>query len=188
MNDSPVEKNNLHAVRKSIGMVFQDPDDQLFMPTVFEDIAFGPLNYGVSSDDINRCVENALELVGASHLRDKPPYKLSGGEKRRVAIASTLALEPEVLVMDEPTSNLDQRSRRQLMYNLKKRTDTKIIATHDLDMCLELCNRILIISDGEIVRDGTVADVLSDQELLEKYGLELPLQMQGCPVCSAMVN
>ncbi|MRR13058.1 ABC transporter ATP-binding protein, partial [bacterium] len=133
VGDVPVTRDTLSGVRRSIGMVFQDPDDQLFMPTVFDDVAFGPVNLGLPADEVHSRVESALARVGALHLRERPPYRLSGGEKRAVSIATVLAMNPNALVMDEPTSNLDPRARRRLIALLDGFEHTKIIATHDLD-------------------------------------------------------
>lgn len=183
IGDFPLTRKNLKAVRRSVGMVFQDPDDQLFMPTVFDDVAFGPLNLGLAGDEVERKVIQALETVGIPHLRQRPPYKLSGGEKRAAAIATVLAMSPDILVMDEPTSSLDPGSRRRLIGLLKTFHHTKIIATHDLDMALNLCERTLVLHQGKITADGHTLDLFQDEDLLARAGLEKPLQMQGCPVC-----
>lgn len=180
-----ISKNNIKEIRKTVGMVFQEPDDQLFMPTVFDDVAFGPINMGIETEHINYCVDKALNKVNAIHLKERSPYKLSGGEKRRVAIAATLSMDPSILVMDEPTSNLDPVSRRQLINLLKTFDHTKIIATHDLDMVLDLCERTMIIHNGKIVADEDTKSLLRNKALLEEYGLEMPLSLQGCPVCGA---
>lgn len=174
----PITKKNLAIIRRSVGMVFQNSDDQLFMPTVFDDIAFGPLNLGLSRDKVTSLVNNALNQVNASHLRERPPHKLSGGEKRTIAIASVLSMEPDILVMDEPSSNLDPRARRELINLLKSFEHTKIIATHDLDMVLDLCERTLIMHQGRIVTDAPTGEVMQNEPLLLKYGLEKPLRFQ----------
>ena len=183
IGDYPLTKKNLKAVRRSVGMVFQDPDDQLFMPTVFDDVAFGPLNLGLPKAEVEERVMQALGTVGSQHLRNRPPYKLSAGEKRSVAIASVLAMYPDILVMDEPTSNLDPKTRRRLIELLKTFEHTKIIATHDLDMAVDVCERTIVIHDGSITADGPTLDLLQDEDLLARSGLEKPLRMQGCPVC-----
>ncbi|MCG2660742.1 MAG: energy-coupling factor ABC transporter ATP-binding protein, partial [Kiritimatiellae bacterium] len=134
IGDVPLTRETVVSARHAIGMVFQDPDDQLFMPTVFEDVAFGPLNAGLPATEVEQHVVSALERVGMAHLRDRPPYKLSAGEKRAVAIATVLAMSPDVLVMDEPSSHLDPRGRRRLIELLKSFKHTKIIATHDLEL------------------------------------------------------
>jgi cobalt/nickel transport system ATP-binding protein len=183
IGDVPVLKDTLPDIRKTVGMVFQDPDDQLFMPTVREDVAFGPMNLGLPSDEVDTRVADALERVGATRLSGRPPYRLSGGEKRAVAIASVLAMRPDILVMDEPSSNLDPRARRRLIELLRTFEHTKIIATHDLDMALDLCERTIVISGGTVTADGPTRDVFANDPLLETCGLERPLAMQGCPVC-----
>jgi cobalt/nickel transport system ATP-binding protein len=185
VGDYPITKANLAAVRRSVGMVFQDPDDQLFMPTVFDDVAFGPLNLGLPEGEVETRVTAALATVGAAHLRDRPPYRLSGGEKRAVAIATVLSMSPDVLVLDEPTASLDPRSRRQLIQLLSKFAHTKIIATHDLDLVLELCGRTIVLEGGKVAADGRASEILRDRELLERCGLELPLRLQACPACGA---
>ena len=164
-------------------MVFQDPDDQLFMPTVYDDVAFGPLNLGLPVEDVEAVVLQALETMGVSHLKNRPPYKLSGGQKRSVAIASVLSMSPDILVMDEPTSGLDPRARRRLIEQLKSFEHTKIIATHDLDMVLDVCDRTLVIHEGRVTADGPTLDVFQNVPLLEESHLEQPLRIQGCPVC-----
>lgn len=179
IGDYPLNKANLKAVRRSVGMVFQEPDDQLFMPTVFDDVAFGPISLGLPESEVEKKVIEALETVGAAHLRDRPPYKLSGGEKRAVAIATTLAASPDILVLDEPSSNLDPVSRRRLIELLKTFEHTKIIATHDLDMALDLCERTIVMHKGEITADRPTQSVFSDDDLLARSGLERPLRMQA---------
>jgi len=183
IGDVPVSKDTLPDIRKAVGMVFQDPDDQLFMPTVREDVAFGPMNLGLPAQDIDARVDDALARVDATRLMDRPPYRLSGGEKRAVSIATVLAMCPNVLVMDEPSSNLDPCARRRLIELLRSFGHTKIIATHDLDMALDLCERTIVMSEGTIAADGTTADVFADDSLLVRCRLERPLVMQGCPVC-----
>jgi cobalt/nickel transport system ATP-binding protein len=185
IGDLPVTKKTLQHVRRTVGMVFQDPDDQLFMPLVHQDVAFGPLNLGLPPEEVNDKVMNALTTVEAAHLRDRPPYRLSAGEKRSVAIASVLSMSPSILVMDEPSSSLDPKSRRQLIELLKTFEHTKIIATHDLEMVLDLCSRTVVLHKGRIVADGPTRDLLQDEELLNSSRLEKPVRMQGCPVCSA---
>lgn len=179
----PVARGTLPDIRKTVGMVFQDPDDQLFMPSVFEDVAFGPMNLGLPAEEIEARVDDALARVGASKLRERPPYRLSGGEKRAVAIATVLAMSASVLVLDEPTSNLDPRARRRLIELLDGFEHTKIIATHDLDMAVELCERTIVMSGGRITADGPTLDIFGDEKLLDSSGLEKPLRLQGCPVC-----
>lgn len=183
IGDYPLTKATLPEIRRTVGMVFQDPDDQLFMPTVFEDVAFGPLNLGFPPEEAERRVLAALALVGAEHLREKPPYRLSGGEKKRVAIATVLSMAPDILVMDEPTAGLDPSARRQLIGLLREFRHTKIFTSHDLDMVLELCERTIVLREGKVAADGPTRDIFSDEALLAACSLEKPLSMQGCPVC-----
>ncbi|NPV89783.1 MAG: ABC transporter ATP-binding protein [Firmicutes bacterium] len=183
VGDVVVTRKTLPLIRQRLGMVFQDPDDQLFMTTVYDDVAFGPRNYRLDEDEVERRVMMALEMVGIPHLKDRAPFKLSGGEKRSAAIASVLSLQPDILLMDEPTSSLDPKSRRMLMRQLKGFEHTKIITSHDLDMVYELCERIILIKDGAVVSDGPAAEILVNAELMDSCGLEVPLSVQGCPVC-----
>jgi cobalt/nickel transport system ATP-binding protein len=183
IGDSLVTQKNVNAVRRTVGMVFQNSDDQLFMPTVFDDVAFGPLNLGLTEDDVKIKVTQALETVGAWHLEKRPPYKLSQGEKRSVAIATVLAMSPDILVMDEPTASLDPMSRRRLINLLKTFKHTKIIATHDLDMAMDLCERTIVLHKGRITADGPTEKLFQDESLLCRSSLEKPLRMQQCPVC-----
>ena len=184
---TPITKETLPKIRRTVGMVFQDPDDQLFMPTVFDDVAFGPFNLGLSSSAVEERVSTALAKVDAGHLRDKPPYHLSAGEKKRVAIATVLSMEPDILVMDEPTNGLDPHARRQLMGLMRDFHHTKIFTSHDLDMVMELCDRVIVLGSGMVRADGTPKEIFSDQELLHACRLEKPLSMQGCAVCGAAV-
>jgi cobalt/nickel transport system ATP-binding protein len=183
IGDFPLTRKTLPYVRRTVGMVFQDPDDQLFMPLVHDDVAFGPLNLGLPPEDVEERVMSALSIVGAAHLKERPPYRLSGGEKRCVAIASVLSMTPSILVMDEPTSSLDPAARRQLIQMLKTFTHTIIVATHDLDMVLDLCTRTIVLKEGQVMADGPTWDILQDEELLGAGHLEKPLRLQGCPVC-----
>jgi len=183
VGDFPVTRATLPDIRRTVGMVFQDPDDQLFMPTVRDDVAFGPLNLGFPAGEVERRVMDALERVGAAHLAARPPYHLSGGEKRRVAIATVLSMEPSILVMDEPTSGLDPYARRQLIRLLEDFRHTKIFTSHDLDMVLDLCERTIVLHEGEVMADGPTRDIFRNDELLARCRLERPLSMQGCPVC-----
>jgi cobalt/nickel transport system ATP-binding protein len=179
----PVDPAHLPRIRQSVGMVFQDPDDQLFMATVAEDVAFGPLNLGLPQAEAQARAAWALDRVDAAALAGKPPYRLSAGEKRRAAIATALAMEPAILVMDEPTSGLDPRGRRHLIRLLREFDHTKIIATHDLDLVLALCPRTLVMHGGRLMADGPTAAIFQDEALLAACGLERPLSLQGCPVC-----
>ncbi len=183
IGDVQVTRKTLPDVRRTVGMVFQDPDDQLFMPSVREEVAFGPLNAGLAPEEVEDRVSKALETVDASHLADRPPFRLSGGEKRAVAIASVLSLEPDVLVMDEPTANLDPHARRKTIDLLRSFHHTRVIATHDLDLVLDVCTRALVLHHGQVAADGSPADVFRDEALLAACHLEKPLRMQACPVC-----
>jgi cobalt/nickel transport system ATP-binding protein len=183
IGEMPVTKKTLKHVRRTVGLIFQDPDDQLFMPLVYDDVAFGPLNLGLNPEEVERQVMQALAAVGAVHLKDRPPYHLSGGEKRAVAIAAVLSLAPAILVMDEPSSNLDPKTRRQLIELLKTFEHSLIIATHDLDLVLDLCPRTLVLKEGRIAADGPTQAIMQDEELLSSCNLEKPLRLQGCPVC-----
>ncbi len=187
IGDFPLTKETVKDIRKTVGMIFQNPDDQLFMPTVYDDVAFGPLNLGLPPDEVESRVQDALARTDTGHLRDRPPYRLSGGEKRAVAIATVLAMSPDILVMDEPSSNLDPKARRTLIELLAGFQHTKIIATHDLDMVLDLCERTIVIRDGKVMADGPTTDIFQDVNLLESSHLEKPLRMQACPVCSSKV-
>lgn len=178
-------RKSLNLIRQRVGVVFQDPDDQLFMPTVYDDVAFGPLNLGLSNEEIKNRVEQALNIVGLLGLKDRPPYHLSGGEKKRIAIASVLSMRPEILVLDEPVANLDPGGRRDLINLLNQLEQTKVIATHDLDMALDICRRTVIIHEGQIIADGDTEQYMRDEKILRNCSLELPLRLQACPVCRA---
>lgn len=182
----PVTRGTLNDIRRTVGMVFQDPDDQLFMPSVAEDVAFGPVNLGLPPGEVDARVTEALERVGALHLAERPPYRLSGGEKRAVSIATVLAMNPSVLVLDEPSSNLDPKARRRLIGLLGSFEHTKIVATHDLDMALDVCDRVIVLADGAVIADGPAREILADAALMDESGLERPLSLQSCPVCGAM--
>lgn len=179
VEEIPVEKTTLPQVRQKIGYVFQDSDSQLFMSTAFEDIAFAPRNYGLPETEVEKRVEEALELTGISYLRDKQIYKMSGGEKKLVSIATILSLTPDIILMDEPSIALDPRNRRNLIRILNSFEHLKIIASHDLDMIWDTCERTVLMADGRVICDGATKDILTNQQLLEKYGLELPLCMQN---------
>ena len=186
VGDFPLTRETLPQIRRTVGMVFQDPDDQLFMPTVLDDVAFGPLNLGLPPAEAEERSRDALVLVGAWQLRDKPPYLLSGGEKKRVAIATVLAMSPDILVLDEPTSGLDPFARRQLMALLKDFRHTRIIASHDLDLVMDLCERTVVLHDGRVAADGETRELFRDDALLAQCRLEKPFSMQGCPVCGVV--
>ena len=171
-------RRTLPLVRQSVGLVFQDSDNQLFMPTVEEDVAFGPSNMRLEPEEIRRRVTEALDAVGALDLRGESPFRLSGGQKKRVAIATVLAMEPSVLVMDEPTSNLDPRARRQIIDLIRRFSHTTLIATHDMEMVLDLCDRTIVMKEGRIVADGSTRPVYGDLALLEECGLEQPCELR----------
>lgn len=161
-------------IRRRVGLVFQDPDDQLFMPTVAEDVAFGPANLGVEGDALKHRVEEALAVVEASDLADRVPHHLSGGERRRASLATVLAMRPDVLVLDEPASGLDPAGRREVISTLQGLDMTQIVVTHDLPLALELCPRSLIMDHGIVVADGITRELLADDGLLRKHRLEMP--------------
>lgn len=175
----PMKKDKLEAIRRKTGFVFQDPDDQLFMARVYDDVAFGPRNFGYCSEEVKEMTEQAIEMMKINHLKDRAPHKLSGGEKRNVAIAAVLAMKPEVLLFDEPSSFLDPKSRRNFIQAMAKLQHTKLIATHDLDLVLDLCERVIILKKGEVFADGSPMELFRDQELMEAAGLEIPLSMQS---------
>lgn len=183
INDVALGKHTLQAVRRSVGLVFQDPDDQLFMPTVYDDVAFGPRQRGLPEAEVARRVQDTLQRVGLWGLQSRAPHRLSGGEKKRVAIAGVLAMAPEVLVMDEPTSGLDPYARRQLMALLAGFGHTRIFTSHDLDMVLALCPRTLVLHGGVLMADGPTRQIFADSGLLARCRLEPPLALQACPVC-----
>ncbi|MEW6601574.1 MAG: ABC transporter ATP-binding protein [Nitrospirota bacterium] len=178
IGDLPLNRSTIHHARKSVGVVFQNPDDQLFMSTVFEDVAFGPLNLGMTKESVIEKVNDALTTVGCLHLKDKPPHHLSLGQKRAVSIAAVIAMQPDILVMDEPAASLDPKSRRQLINLLREFKHTKIIASHDLDLIMDVCERCLVISGGRVTADGPVKEIFMDAKLLADNNLELPLSLQ----------
>jgi len=170
----PKDRAVLTEIRRRVGIVFQDPDDQLFMPTVAEDVAFGPANLGLRGADLPERVEEALRAVGMAEHRDRAPHHLSFGQRRRVAVATVLAMRPEILVLDEPSSNLDPASRRELSEILRGLPVTVLMVTHDLPYAMELCGRSVILDQGRIVADGPTGEMLADAELLARHRLELP--------------
>ena len=179
IGDLSVTKKSRQDIRRKVGIVFQNPDDQLFMPTVFDDVAFGPLNLGMDETSVRERVNEALRLVNSLDLCDKPPHHLSCGQKSAVAIAAVMSMEPDILVMDEPAANLDPKSRRSLITLLKTFAHSKIIASHDLDLILDVCKRCIVIKDGTVVADGPSTEILANQTLLEENNLELPLSRQN---------
>lgn len=172
----PVEKKTLQVVREKIGYVFQDSDSQLFMSTVYEDVAFAPRNYGLSEQETKEKVMQALKSVHIEHLRDRQIYKLSGGEKKLASIATILSMTPEIILMDEPSIALDPKNRRNLIHVLNQLEQLKLIASHDLDLILDTCDRTILINHGKIIKDGRTKEILTDKKLLEDNGLELPLR------------
>ena len=174
----PVEKQHLREIRRRVGIVFQDPDDQLFLPTVGEDVAFGPANFGVTGAELAARVTAALDSVGMGEHVDRSPLHLSGGQRRRVALATVLACDPEILVLDEPSSNLDPVARRELVEVLLGLDRTMLMVTHDLPYALQLCPRSVVLDDGVVVADGPTRELLTDTELLRRHRLELPFGFQ----------
>ena len=167
----PIDDNNLKWARSQVGLVFQNPDDQLFSPTVFDDVAFGPINMGYSEADVHKAVTRALDLVGMAGCEKRSPHHLSVGEKKRIAIATVLSMSPEILVIDEPTSNLDPGGKWSLIEVVKSLPGTKIIVSHDLELVGALCQRVVIIDRGRVVADGATNDILADKQLLANHGL-----------------
>ena len=172
-----VNRQNLTQVRRKVGIVFQDPDDQLFCPTVFDDVAFGPLNLGLAPDEIHARVKDALALVGLTGFEHRSSFHLSFGERKRLALATVLSYQPEILVFDEPSTNMDPLNRRKLIKWLQGSDKTILLCTHDLDIALEVCNRCVMLVDGRIVADGPADEILYDRHLLESNNLELPLAL-----------
>jgi cobalt/nickel transport system ATP-binding protein len=170
----PVDKRHMAEIRRKVGIVFQDPDDQLFMPTVREDVAFGPAAAGLRGAELEERVDRALAQVGMAEFKNRPPHHLSFGQRRRVAVATVLAMEPEILVLDEPSSNLDPASRRELADILRSLEVTVLMVTHDLPYALELCPRSVVLSGGVIAADGGTQELLCDEELMREHRLELP--------------
>lgn len=173
-----VSTGTMRSIRRRVGLVFQNPDDQLFMPTVEEDVAFGPANMGLCRDEIGRRVTAALDAVGASGLRKSAPCHLSGGQKKSVVIATVLAMEPSLLVLDEPTSALDPAARRRIMELIRGFRHTTLVATHDLELVWALCARTIVMYGGRIEADGPTRAVFADRALLARCGLEQPLSMR----------
>ena len=176
-----VERANLPEIRRRVGIVFQDPDDQLFMPTVRDDVAFGPANLGLRGDELDARIVEALDAVGMGHVADRSPHHLSFGERRRVALATVLAMRPDVLVLDEPSSNLDPVARRELAAIVLGLDVTTILVTHDLPYALQLCDRAVVLDEGRIVVDGATRDVLADAATMAAHRLELPFGFTALP-------
>ncbi len=172
IGDMPPSKKNLPLIRAKVGLVFQNPDDQLFSPTVFDDVAFGPLHMGYPEAEVRQRAFRALDQVGMSELETRLSHHLSMGQKKRVAIATVLSMDPEILVLDEPTAGLDPRGRRDLINLLHDLPLTMLVSTHDMRLVHELFPRVIILDKGLVVADGTSADLLADGQMLEKHGLE----------------
>ena len=173
-----VNKKNLNHIREHIGYVFQDSDAQLFLSTVEDDVAFGPRNYGLSEEEVEKRVAEALAKVHIEELRKKQTYKLSGGEKKLSAIATILSMEPDIIIMDEPSIALDPRNRKNLIGILNEINSLKLITSHDLDFIMDTCERTVLLDDGRIIADGDTGEILRNRELLVEHGLELPLRLQ----------
>lgn len=174
----PLTAATLVEIRRRVGLLFQDPDDQLFCPTVFEDVAFGPQQFGYPEDGLGRLVTSTLEKVGLHAFEKRSPHHLSGGEKQRVCLAGILACSPDVLALDEPSNNLDPRGKRELKALLKTIPATKIVASHDLELIVELCSRTIILDEGKVVADGSTVLLLSNEQLMFEHGLEMPHSLQ----------
>ena len=174
-----LNKQNIPAIRQKIGFVLQDSDNQMFMPTVYEDMIFGPRNYGLSKEETERRVDAVLSRLGLQDLKHRYNHKISGGEKRMAAIATILAMEPETILMDEPSTALDPVNRRTVINTINALPQTKLIASHDLDMILDTCQRVILLSHGRIVADDDAETILRDKSLLEAHRMELPFCLQG---------
>ena len=173
-----VEEKNLIKIRQKVAIVFQQPEDQLFMPTVFDDVAFGPINAGYSEEKVREKVKKALKGVRMEDYEKRCSHHLSFGEKKRISLATVLSMEPEILILDEPTSNLDPRARRHLIKLLKNLNLTKIVAGHDLELILDICQRVILLDEGKIVANGGAKKILKDKSLMESHGLEVPLSLK----------
>ena len=178
VDEREVQKENLASVRKKLGLVLQNSDNQMFMPTVFEDMMFGLLNYGMSREDAERRTDEVLEKLGLTELKHRHNHRISGGEKRLAAIATVLAMDPDTMLMDEPTSALDPCNRRMVIDTIRELPNTKLVASHDLDMILDTCRRVILLNTGRIAADGPASEILQNRTLLEKNRLELPLRYQ----------
>lgn len=183
-----VDRTNLREVRRRVGIVFQDPDDMLFMPTVAEDVGFGPANLGLSRDEIRDRVDQALAMVGMTGSGERSPHHLSFGQRKRVATATVLSMNPDSLVLDEPSSNLDPRGRREFGEILQRLRQTLVMVTHDLPYAMQLCDRAVVIDDGRVVADGPIHELLVDAELLAAHDLELPAGFDPAAVWTARLQ
>ncbi len=178
IDDIPVTRGSISEVRRRVGFLFQDPDDQLFCPTVFEDVAFGPLNLKLPDDEVRQRVQESLSVVGLSGYESRSTMRLSMGERKRVCLAGVFACQPSILALDEPFSSLDPRARRTLIAILKKFPGSQIVATHDLDVVVELCHRVLLLDGGQLRASGLTNDVLGNAALMERHGLEVPYRLR----------
>jgi cobalt/nickel transport system ATP-binding protein len=179
VDGTPVQKQTLSEIRRKLGFVLQNSDHQMFMPTVYEDMMFAPLNYGVPREEAERRVDAVLERLGAEDLKHRHNHRISGGEKRMAAIATILAMEPQAILMDEPTAALDPYNRRIIINTIRDLKQTKLITSHDLDMILDTCDRVILLSNGRIVADGKADTILRDKALLEANRMELPFCLAG---------
>ena len=175
----PVGKKTLAEIRRKLGFVLQNSDNQMFMPTVYEDMIFAPLNYGLSREEAERRVDAVLEKLGLQELKHRQNHRISGGEKRMAAIATILAMEPEAVLMDEPSSALDPCNRRLVINTIRELRQTKLITSHDLDMILDTCERVILLSGGAVAADGPADQILRDKALLEAHRMELPFCLAG---------
>jgi len=174
-----VTRRNLPAIRRKLGLVLQNSDNQMFMPTVYEDMIFGPMNYGLSREEAGARVDDALERLHLTELKHRHNHKLSGGEKRMAAIATVLAMEPEAILMDEPTAALDPFNRRLVIRTIRELAQTKLITSHDLDMIRDTCRRVILLDGGRVAADGPAEEILRNRALLEAHRMELPLSLAG---------
>ena len=179
VDGEPVKKENLAKIRRKLGFVLQNSDNQMFMPTVYEDMIFAPLNYGLSREEAERRVDGVLERLRLTELKHRHNHRISGGEKRMAAIATILAMEPEAILMDEPSAALDPYNRRIVINTIRELKQTKLITSHDLDMILDTCSRVILLSNGRIAADGAAETILRDRALLEANRMELPLSLMG---------
>ena len=179
VDGTPVQKTTLSEIRRKLGFVLQNSDHQMFMPTVYEDMMFAPLNYGLSRDEAEQRVDAVLRQLGVEELKHRHNHRISGGEKRMAAIATILAMEPDAILMDEPTAALDPYNRRIIINTIRDLKQTKLITSHDLDMILDTCDRVILLSNGRIVADGKADEILRDKELLEANRMELPFCLAG---------
>ena len=179
IGSTPVKKDTLYEVRRKLGYVLQNSDHQMFMPTVYEDMIFAPRNYGISKEETEKRIDAVLEKLDLTELKHSRNHKISGGEKRMAAIAVILAMEPDVILMDEPTASLDPYNRRIVINAVNSLPQTRLITSHDLDMILDTCSRVILLDKGKIIAEGRAEDILSDRQLLEAHRMELPLSYTG---------